>query len=197
MSSAQKRLAKAAPGAPSKKSKGVKQPSKELEMLLGATDGWLTRNEACDVLRCSPQTLKNYEDRGMLHPQQALRKDRKDNERSMLVYNPKELAALPVRNGSGQPSVKVREPGEQAARVFEMLRQGRSLDEIVIELRETPDRIDYLNERWLEHTQARYVISPETKTALEQLVGVFGDVTELLELVRRKLGADVSNLRTY
>jgi len=107
----------------------------------------------------------------------------------MLVYNPKELAALPIRNGGGQPGIQVREPGEQAARAFELLRQGMPLDEIVIELRETPDRINYLNERWLELTHARHVISSETKTAFEQLVGPFNDVTELLERVRSKLGA--------
>jgi hypothetical protein len=104
----------------------------------------------------------------------------------MLVYNPEELTELPTRNGAGQPRVAVREPGEQAARAFEMLREGRALDEIVIELRETPDRVDYLNERWLEQTQTRYVITPEAKKALEQFVGPFNSITDLVDLVKKR-----------
>lgn len=150
---------------------------------LPKTDGWLTRNEATDVLRCSPQTLKNYEDRSMLHPQRAVRKDRSGIERVMIVYNPKELAELPARNPGGQPRVAVREPGEQAARAFELFRQGWALDEIVIELRETPDRIDQLHEHWLDHTRARLVITPEAKKAFESAVGPFESVTDLLERV--------------
>lgn len=181
------------PGTPTKKDIEKPQTSAEMERKLeeelAITDGWLTRNEASDVLRCSLQTLKNYESRGLLHPRHGVRKDRSGGERVMLVYNPKELAELPTRNGVGQPRIAIHEPGEQAARAFELLREGRSLDEIVIELRETPDRIDYLNERWLEHTQARYVISIEAKRALEQLVGTFVDVADLVELVKKKLTA--------
>lgn len=187
MSSTRKTPSAKMSGTPAKKAMDTPQTSPELELKLAETDGWLTRNEASDVLRCTPQTLKNYEDRNLLHPRHGLRKDRSGGERVMLVYNPKELAKLPIRNGGGQPSVAVREPGEQAARVFELLRQGRSLDEIVIELRETPDRVDYLNERWLEQTQSRYVISAEAKKAFEQLVGTFSDVTDLVELVRKKI----------
>jgi len=163
------------------------QDPKGLGVKLPDTDGWLTRNEASDVLRCSLQTLKNYEDRKLLHPRHAIRKDRRKGERVMLVYDPKELANLPIRNGGGNPGLLIREPGEQAARAFELLREGKALDEIVIELRETPERVEYLNERWLEQTQSRYVISPEMKKAFEQLVGVFNDVTDLLELVKNKL----------
>jgi ABC-type transporter Mla MlaB component len=178
------------PGTPTKKDVEKPQSSGELERKLAEeltkTDGWLTRNEASDVLRCSLQTLKNYESRGLLHPRHGIRKDRSGGERVMLVYNPKELAELPTRNGVGQPRIAIHEPGEQAARAFELLREGRPLDEIVVELRETPDRIDYLHERWLEHTQARYVISIEAKKALEQLVGAFTDVADLIELVKKK-----------
>lgn len=189
MSSTRKAPSTKMSGTPAKKAVDTPQTSQELELKLAETDGWLTRNEASDVLRCTPQTLKNYEDRDLLHPRHAIRKDRSGGDRVMVVYNPKELAELPTRNGGGQPRVAVREPGEQAARVFELLRQGCPLDEIVIELRETPDRVDYLNERWLEQTQSRYVISPEAKKSFEQLVGAFEDVTDLLERLRKKLGA--------
>lgn len=150
------------------------------------TDGWLTRSEAIDLLHCSPTTIKNYEERGKLHPQQALRRDSAGTERVMLVYSPKELAELPPRTYL-QPSARVREPGEQASAVFRMLREGRPLDDIVIDLCETPDRIDYLNERWMAQTNARHVITPKAYEAFEQLVGPFSDVTGLFNLVAAKL----------
>jgi hypothetical protein len=170
---------------PSKK----ETPSLETNAKFPKTEGWLTRNEASDMLRCSPQTLKNYESRDMLHPVYAQRKDRSDTERLMLVYNPKELADLPSRNPGGQPRIQMREPGELAARAFEMFRDGWALDEIVIELRETPDKIEQLHERWLDQTQARYVITPEAKKALEGTVGTFTNVAELLELITKKLAS--------
>ena len=176
-------------GTPAKKTMEapLQESREQREVKLAETDGWLTRDETSDLLHCTTQTLKNYEVRGLLHPRHGLRKDLRGFERVMLVYNPKELAALPIRNGVGVPSAAVREPGEQAARVFELLRQGHALDEIVIELRETPDRIDYLNERWIEQTRARYVITPEAKKALEQLVGPFDDVASLVALLKEKL----------
>lgn len=191
-SSMRKSTSKKTPGTPGTSAKKKQESAadtpdpRQSEVKLPETDGWLTRNETSDVLRCSLQTLKNYEARGLLHPRHARRNDRTGAERVMLVYDPKELAALPAKKPGG-PREAVREPGEQAARVFELLREGRELDEIVIEMRETPERIDYLHERWLEQTKARYVITPEAKKAFEQIVGPFKDVTELVELVSKKL----------
>ena len=161
--------------------------AQEPEVKIPETDGWLTRNETSDLLRCSLQTLKNYQAQGKLNPQWALRCDSNGRERMMLVYNPKELTELPAKRPG--PREAVREPGEQAARIFELLREGRGLDEIVIEMRETPERIDYLHERWLDQTKERYVITPEAKKLFEQIVGPFKDVTGLVELVTKKLAA--------
>lgn len=159
------------------------------------TDGWLTRDETSDLLRCSVQTIKNYEARGKLHPQRAVRKDRVGGERIMLVYNPKELAALPAK-GLG-PRDLVQAEGERTARAYEMLREGRSLDDLVIELRVTSDKAEELNSRWQEQTHERYVVTPTAKKALEEFVGPFRDVTELVKLVGEltklvpsKLGAE-------
>ena len=173
----------------SSKKATVPTGSAELAEKLPETDGWLTRNEASDMLRCSPQTLKNYESRGLLHPRHAMRSDRSGIDRTMLVYNPKELAELPSRNPGGQPRAAVVEPKEQAARAFELFRAGWELDSIVIELREDPDRIDQLHEHWLNQTRARYVITPTAKLTLEQVVGPFTSVTELVELIMLKLAA--------
>lgn len=149
--------------------------------------GWLTRNEVCDMLKVSPQTIQNYESRKLLNPLHGLRKDRTGLERVMLVYNPTELAALPSRTGAGLPRIDARAPGEQAAQAFQAFREGKPLDLIVIELRETPDRIDYLHERWLDQTKARHVITPTVKQALEEMLGEFKSVTELVELQAKLL----------
>ena len=148
------------------------------------THNWLTRNETSDMLQCSVQTLKNYEAQGKLHPRHAWRKDPIGAERVMLVYDPQELAKLPPRRTV--PRELLREPGEQAAKVFELLRKGLALDEIVIETRETPDMVDHLNDRWLEQTKARHVITPEAKKAFEEIVGPFEDVTALVKIVAEK-----------
>lgn len=173
----------------SSKNKDVPTTAAELAAKLPDTDGWLTRNEASDMLRCSPQTLKNYENRGLLHPRHSIRRDRSGIDRTMLVYNPKELSELPSRNPGGQPRIAVVEPKEQAARAFELFRAGWELDSIVIELREDPDRIDQLHEHWLHQTKARHVITPAAKQTLEQLVGPFTSVTELVDLITLRLAA--------
>lgn len=144
------------------------------------------------------QTLKNYEARELLHPRYALRRDRTGTERTMLVYNPKELAELPAKKPGG-PRDAIRESGERAARAFELFRDSWELDAIVVELREDPDTIDQLHERWLDQTKARYVITVEAKKTLEELVGAFQSVTELVELIAKKLAAkpahDESDIR--
>jgi len=180
---------KKAVGVPSKKARDTSRNDTPAPEAKPDLEAWLTRHEASDLLRCSTQTLKNYTERNMLHPREAFRKDRGGFERLMLVYNPKELAALPQRNAGGQPRIAVREPGEQAARAFELFREGLQLDEIVIQLRETPDRIEQLHERWLDQSQARYVITPEAKKAFEDLVGGFSTVAELHDLVARRIKA--------
>lgn len=157
---------------------GARDP--ETDLKVPDTDGWLTRNETSDVLRCSMQTLKNYEIRGNLHPKHALRRDRTGAERVMVVYDPKELTNLPSKKPEG-PGEYVRQAGEQAARAFEMFRDGNELDDVVIELRETPERVDQLHEHWREQTKARWVLNPKARDLLKQLVGEFKNVTDLVD----------------
>lgn len=185
--SMRKRLSKKALARLQKKSDKTAARTKAEDPRIEVPDvrDWYTRNQVVDLLRISPQTIKNYEGRDLLHPKQALRKDRSGIERVMLVYDPKELTELPPRSGAGQPSADTRKPGEQAARAFELFREGKGLDEIVIELRETPERVDQLHEHWLDQTKARYVISPEAKRAFEDIFGEFKSVTDLVELARK------------
>jgi len=145
------------------------------------TDGWLTRDQVTDMLQCTAQTIKNYENRELLHPKEALCKDRTGHERRMLVYDPKELTALPIRNRGGNPKIMVHEPGEQAARAFEMFRRGDQLDDVVIELRMTPDRVDQLYEHWCFQSKKRLIITASEKTALEQFFGPFNGVKDLVD----------------
>lgn len=185
---------------PSKELSTAEVEARELAAKLSTTDGWLTRNEVCDLLRCSPQTIKNYEHREKLHPRSAIRKDRSGVDRQMRVYDPKELTALPPRNPGGEPRVDARAPGELAARAFELFRQDLDLDEVVIELRETTDRIDHLYERWLDYSRGRHVITAEARKALEQAIGPFGTITDLIEIIAKLMNAVEAigkNLGTY
>ncbi len=148
------------------------------------TSAWLTRNEATDVLSVSTQTLKNYESRGLLHPLHVPRRDARGHEQVVVVYDPKELAKLP--RGLGRPFAP-RELGEINARAYELFNQGRSVQEVVIELREPSDKIRELREKWEIDGGEKLVVSPEAKRALETLLGPFEDVTALVELVTEKL----------
>ena len=86
------------------------------------------------MLSISPQTLANYERRGLLHPQHAYRPDLRGVEHRVVVYDPNELKKVP-RYNSGR--ISPREPGEVAARAFELFREGKTVEVAVIELRST------------------------------------------------------------
>jgi hypothetical protein len=151
-----------------------------------STSTWLTRNEASDMLMISTQTLANYERRGLLHPQHAYRPDHRGVEHRVVVYDPNELKKVPRYNRGG---ISPREPGEVAARAFELFREGKTVEVAVIELRETPDKIHELRDKWLDAGGADFVITPEAKAAFEKIVGPFTSVVELLEIVSKKLAA--------
>ena len=161
-------------------------PSVSVSISVPDTSRWLTRNEAADLMSCSPNTLQNYETRGVLHPQQAYRKDRRGVEQRLTVYAPEELTALKVRLKRVSP----REPSEIAARAFELFLDEKSLTEIVIELRALPETIEQLHEKWLDMKGARLVISPVVKEALEALVGPFESATDLVECVAKMKPAE-------
>lgn len=143
------------------------------------TRAWLTRNESVDLLNISVQTLRNYEQRGLLHPLRVPRKDPRGREQSAIVYDPRELANLP--RGIGRPLASQREPGETAARAFEFFDEGKPMREIVRELREQPDVVQALHDKWLDMGGADLVISPGAKMELERTLGTFETVAELIE----------------
>lgn len=133
------------------------------------------------MLSCSQQTLANYERRGDLHPQVAYRPDGRGVEHRVIVYNPHELKklAIKLRRHVLQP----RDPGEMAARAFELFREGKSMEDVVVELRMRPDEVEVLHAKWMDMGGADLVISPTAKETLEKLVGPFANIAELVDRV--------------
>lgn len=140
-------------------------------------EGWLDRNQVSDLLGCSVATIRQLESREKLHPKRARRIDNAGAERLVYIYDPKEVAQVPRYRGLAA----VRSPGEVAARCFELCDEGKSIREIVIELRESPDLIMGLREKWFDTGGADLVINPLARERLEVIVGPFKTVAELVE----------------
>lgn len=147
------------------------------------TTTWWTRDQAVNLLSISTQTLKNYEKRGVLHPLSIRRQDKRGHEQSMIVYDPKELAKIPKAGHQ----LYSRDSGELASRSFQLFEEGKNNREIVIKLRITPDEVRDLRERWLDEGGAGIVINSAAKEVLEQVLGGFTDVTDLVALITKRL----------
>ncbi len=183
---------------PSKTKKGDPKirPRPEIETVQTDLGSWLTRNESADLLRRSVTTIANYEREGKLHPQYVYRPDSRGIEHRVAVYDPKEL--MPLRHPDLRP-LAIREPGEVAARSFELFNQGKTVRDVVIELRETPDQIRQLHESWLDSGGADLTITSIAKDALEKLVGPFTSIADLLALIEeiaKRNGAHETSVST-
>ena len=143
------------------------------------TSTWLTRFEVVEFSGIGLSTIPALERRGALNPRRAYRRDTRGAERLTVVYDPDEVARLPRR---GRASID-RSPGEVTARAFELFREARTDEEVVIELRETVERIIELREKWLCATSAEWVISPVAREAIEKLVGPFNGVADLIDRI--------------
>lgn len=117
-----------------------KTPHARREPSILDTSDWMTRLEVVQATGVGLSTIPALERRGQLHPRRAYRRDSRGAERSTVVYDPAEVAKLPRR---GRPSID-RSQGEITARAFELFREGRTDEEVVIELRETIDHVQYL-----------------------------------------------------
>lgn len=147
------------------------------------TAGWITRQQAVDLLGVALQTLVNWENKGLLTPKRAMR----GSAAMVIVYDPVQLARVPHKHRTPLGN----EPGELTARVFEMLDNGKSVRDIVIEHRQTVDHIQDLRERWLDTGGADRVISPVAWKEFERLAGPFTTVAELLGKLGEKIVIDV------
>jgi len=143
------------------------------------TTTWLTHTEAADVCRVSYNTIKNWVQRGHLHPETALRRLVSGAHREVLVFDPRELAKMARRKGDVNPN----DAGEIAARAFELFETGKSLREAVMALRETLPKVEELHEQWMRSGGSELVITPVARRELERLVGPFDGVAGLVQRV--------------
>ena len=156
------------------------------------TSNWLTRYELVQVTGIGLSTIPALERRGLLHPRRVYRRDARGAERSTMVYSPDEIAQLPRRGRTSSD----RSPGETTARAFELFREAKTDEEVVIELRLTVDDVRDLREQWINAGGACWVIVPAAREALEKLVGPFRSVTDLVDRLQLKLKPESAADRT-
>ena len=157
------------------------------------TSGWMTRQESANFLGVSVTTIANYERCGKLNPRYDYRATNGFEQR-VTVYDPKQLA--PLRKYASPTREKIKDPGELAASCFELLDQGRTLREIVVALRETPEQISTLRESWLDAGGSALTITPLAKECFEKAVGKFSGVADLVTLVEnlaRRANGELAN----
>jgi len=154
----------------------------------GGTDlsTWLTAQEAADLLRVSAQTVKNWRDRGLITSR--TRPGTTQERRSEItVYDPHELARLPRK--LHQPIAT--EPGEVAARAFEMFDEGKTVRAIVVALRRPPAEVEALYDQWKEGGGDQMIIHPAAYDELVRFVGLFPSVEVLVARVRELVGKTI------
>lgn len=140
------------------------------------TTGWLTADQAVDLLGVSRASLYQWERRGILHSERA---QRGKSVRLLIVYDPRELMKMPRRHRTPPPN----EAGELAARVFEMLEDGKNLREILIETRETPAKIDELHQAWCDAGGSELILGRAARAEIEPIIGAFSTVSELVQKI--------------
>jgi hypothetical protein len=149
------------------------------------TSTWLTCAQASDLLGRSENTIRTWRRAGRLNPRMASRTQPSGVVLDVQVYDPRELTAVGSRGGR---VVAPGDPGELAARAFELFDDGVPLRQVVVRLRETPARVAELHDQWAELGGADLVITAPARTELERFVGPFADVAGLVERVRATLG---------
>lgn len=142
-------------------------------------DSWLTREEAADLMHVVPGTIIRWQEQGKLHPEYRA-SDRSAGPRAILVYDPRELVKLERAAKRPQP---VTDPGELAARAFELFGEGVPRRDVVIRTRRPLAEIDELYEQWRDAGGVDLIVTGAAKAELERCVGVFATVTDLVELV--------------
>ena len=147
-------------------------------------DSWVTRLQATDLLGCSTNTLRVHEVRGRLHPRLVYRRDERGVARELYVYDPVELSKIPKR----ERYVVSSDPGEIAARAFELFDQGQSLRAVVIATREMPAKVLELHQQWLDMGGAAWVINAPARAILESTIGPCASIAEVIERIVKITG---------
>ena len=143
--------------------------------------GWLTREQASDLLGVSQTTIKKWQEEGLLSPVLGQRKGHM-GQRELWLYDPRELAGIPRRKITASGTSD--DPGEIAARAFERFDDGVALRGVVVALRIPPERAADLHDQWSRMGGADLVVTPAARRELVQLVGEFQDVAGLIAAVR-------------
>ncbi len=159
------------------------------------TSGWLTRSQAADLLDVSHTTLKNWDKAGLLHPRKEKCDLPRGGSREVWVYDPRELAKVPSARRGRAKSIPG-DPGEVAARAFEMFDDGHDLRAVVTQLRETPGTVEDLHDQWLRMGGSEVVLHRVAREEIASLVGPFDGVAGLLERLRQVLIARTTDAPT-
>lgn len=142
------------------------------------TDTWLSRQDVCDLKKVADGTVRNWEKAGRLDPV-TVRRSYGNSVREVIVYDPQQVAKLP--RGGGRPEL---DPGEVAARAFELFDDGHGVRAVVVKVRVPPDRASELRASWEECGGSDMVINTAAHAELTKLAGPFADVAELVERAR-------------
>lgn len=156
------------------------------------TSTWLTSVESGALIGVSHCTVRTWSHAGKITTGRGRRAQPSGAVREVDVFDPQELAVFCARRRITRvPSG----PGEIAATAFQLFDQGASLRSVVVDVRETPQRVAELHEQWLEFGGCDLVIGREAREALVGLVGEFSDVADLVravgEATRRRVEVSV------
>lgn len=141
------------------------------------TRGWITRNQAADLMGVSPQLLLIWERKGKIIAKAAYRHNVSGSFVEQVVYDPVAVMRLPRR--SLRPISK--DPDELAARVTECLELGWSDRDIVLELRVGYEKVARLRDLWMDGGGATRVLTRELADRLAEIVGPFETLAEVVD----------------
>lgn len=147
------------------------------------TSSWLTSSQVSDLCGISLQTIINYTRKELLKPRQAERVCPNGAVRRVNVFDPHQVARLPKRRMAMVPG----DPGETAARAFELFEDGVQLRTVVTTLRIPPAQADELYDQWKRFGGADLIIGKAARGELEKHVGSFASVADLVERIAQVL----------
>jgi hypothetical protein len=164
-------------------------PKRDAQIIVDTVDrsDWLTVRQISDSLAVSENTVRMWVNRGTLkNVSKAQRRGRNGGLYLCDVFDPKEVAALDAKRRKGAPAPPS-DPGEMAARAFELFDRGDELRKVVVKLRQKPEVVSELHDQWLDLGGAQVVITAEAREALERILGSFEDVADLVRLIQARL----------
>jgi hypothetical protein len=145
---------------------------------------YLTRIEAADLLGTSPASIIQLERHGKLPVHWTVLENALGNMRNAPVYKIEDLLKLPRKDRARNA---VHDPDELCARAFELFEKGKTIKQVVIELRASLLKIQELRSQWLEISEPLLEVDEESRQRLVQLLGPFEGAGELVTLVETRI----------